>query len=67
MRLTKQIGVAYYLNKTDDAEDYLVDHSASLFLIGPKGQLIAVFSAPHDMESIISKFNQIRKLTNNQI
>ncbi len=65
--LTKQIGVAYYLNKTSDTENYLVDHSASLFLIDPKGRLIAIFSAPHEAAPITSKFNQIRKLTSKEV
>jgi protein SCO1 len=44
-----------------DPENYLVDHSASILLINPRGQLQAVLSAPHQVETIASDFVQIRK------
>ena len=59
--LTGQIGVPYFLNKTDASENYLVDHSASLFLIDPQGRLVAIFSAPHDNGNITDRFNRIRQ------
>ena len=59
--ITGQVGVGYYLNKTDDTEHYLVDHSASLFLIDPEGRLVAIFSPPHNKRIIADRFNQIRQ------
>lgn len=40
--------------KADDKpdENYLVDHSAGIFLIDPQSRAFALFSAPHDAEAI---------------
>ena len=41
----RQLGLMYSLSSTT-AEDYLVDHSASVALINPQGQLVAMFKPP---------------------
>ncbi|HEX5792725.1 MAG TPA: SCO family protein [Rheinheimera sp.] len=41
----RQLGLMYALSSTT-AEDYLVDHSASVVLIDPQGQLVAMFKPP---------------------
>ena len=41
----RQLGLMYALSSTT-AEDYLVDHSASVVLINPQGQLVAMFKPP---------------------
>jgi len=41
----RQLGLMYALSSTT-AEDYLVDHSASVALINPQGQLVAMFKPP---------------------
>jgi len=64
--LTKQIGVAYYLNKEEQAEGYLVDHSASVFLFDPKARLIGKLSAPHESNKIIKQFTTIKEFINAQ-
>jgi len=58
--LTRQIGLAYFLDKTESEENYLVDHSASLFLVDPQGRLVGIFSAPHETSSIVDRFDRIR-------
>ncbi len=58
--LTRQIGIAYAKAETGSDNDYLVDHSASVFLIGPKGHLISVFSSPHDATDILNRFIGIK-------
>jgi len=58
--LAAQIGVMYMLGEKTSATDYLVDHSASVFLIDPQGRFIAIFSAPHQAETIISRYQRIR-------
>lgn len=51
LALTKPLGILYMsVPQGDDA--YTVDHSSSLLLINPAGELAAVFSAPHDATSI---------------
>jgi protein SCO1 len=41
----RQLGLMYALSSTT-AEEYLVDHSASVVLINPQGQLVAMFKPP---------------------
>lgn len=59
--LTGQIGLPYFLDKTENEENYLVDHGASLFLVDPHGRLVAIFSTPHDNRNITDRFNRIRQ------
>lgn len=58
--LTKQIGIAYYINNEKQNENYLVDHTASIFLIDPKARLIAKLSPPHNTDKIIQQFTDIK-------
>ena len=59
--LTGQVGLPYFLDKTESEENYLVDHGASLFLVDPHGRLVAIFSPPHDKRDITDRFNRIRQ------
>jgi protein SCO1/2 len=46
---TRQLGMVFGRVQTDgSALGYLVDHSASVVLVDPKGRLAAVFTPPHD-------------------
>ena len=49
--LTNSFGAIYAIpeNKTDN---YLVDHSAHIFVIDPNGKLTALYSTPHDANII---------------
>ena len=58
--LTKQIGVAFFHNIEEDSENYLVDHSASIFLIDPKARMVGKISPPHQAEQITQQFKQIK-------
>jgi protein SCO1 len=64
--LTKQIGIAYYLNNKEQTEGYLVDHSASIFLFDPKARLVGKLSAPHESEKVINQFTEINNFINVQ-
>jgi protein SCO1/2 len=64
--LAGQIGVASVKDETDEHGNYLVDHSTALFLIDPEGRLISLFSAPHDANSIVSRFLRIRYFVGQQ-
>ncbi|MCG8325990.1 MAG: SCO family protein [Thiotrichales bacterium] len=64
--LARQIGIAYFLHEADEQGSYLVDHSASVFLIDPKGRLLAVFSAPHTPGDIQDRFQQIHEFYSQQ-
>jgi cytochrome oxidase Cu insertion factor (SCO1/SenC/PrrC family) len=61
-RLTRQLGILYVRNKPEPDGSYLVDHTASILLVGPDARLIALFGAPHDARVIADRFRQIRRL-----
>lgn len=46
--LARQIGVAYFLQDKDESDAYLVDHSASIFIVDPQGRLSGILAAPHE-------------------
>ena len=47
--VTRDLGALYArVNDPKSALGYTMDHSASIYLIDPQGQLAAIFSAPHD-------------------
>jgi len=61
-KLTNQIGILYgYDEKEDDNDkEYIVNHSAQLILVDPKGRMRAVISPPHEAKTIASNFQTIR-------
>ena len=64
--LTSQLGIAFFHEPASAEGDYLVDHAASVFLVDPEGRLIAIMSAPHQADDIISRFGKIRTFINRQ-
>jgi protein SCO1/2 len=60
LTLSRPLGVIYAKVEGSDAENYLVDHSASLFLINPEAQLHAIFTSPHQAEEIADGFLRLR-------
>jgi len=64
--LTRQIGIAYYLNNEETSDNYLVDHSASIFLFDPKARMVGKFSPPQETEKIINQFKNIRQFIDAQ-
>lgn len=62
--LTQSFGAIYAIadNSTDN---YLVDHSAHIFVIAPDGKMIALFSTPHDAKIIADDFKTISTLYKN--
>ena len=57
--LTRQFGVAWFVDAPDEAGDYKVDHSASLFVVDPAGRLVAVLGAPHQPQAVIDRFTEV--------
>ena len=51
-KLVKSLGVFYRKQPAAEGQNYLVDHSAGLFLINPSAKPQALFSAPHDVEHL---------------
>lgn len=58
-RLTRQVGVVY-TRGGGSGDDYAVDHSASILLLDPRGRYTALFSAPQDLDNMVSDFLKIR-------
>ena len=61
--ITKNLGAIYSVQDNGD-EDYLVDHSAHIFVIAPDGKLTALFSTPHDAKIIADDFKIISNAYN---
>ena len=57
---TRKMGVVYMLNNDENQENYLVDHTASIFLIDPKGRIVAKILPPHQADAISRQFQQIK-------
>ena len=59
----RELGLMYAISTTTD-EDYRVDHSASVVLINPKGQLVAMFkpelSADQNSVPVVTKTQLLR-------
>lgn len=59
--ITKQFGIPYFISKKSPNDtEYEVQHSGAILLVNPQGNLHALFSAPHDPAKLISEFNLIR-------
>ncbi|QMU61346.1 MAG: SCO family protein [Gammaproteobacteria bacterium] len=59
--LTQSLGAIYAI-ADDSTENYLVDHSAHVFVVAPNGEMVALFSTPHDTEVIVEDFKIISAL-----
>jgi protein SCO1/2 len=60
--LTRQLGILYLRTEPNADGDYLVDHTAAVFLIDPRGHLVALFQAPHAVERIARDVARIQEL-----
>ncbi len=59
--LTQSLGAIYAI-ANDSTDNYLVDHSAHVFVIAPDGNMVALFSTPHDAKVIADDFKIISAL-----
>ncbi len=59
--LTRQLGIVYLRGAPEADGSYHMDHTASILLVDPQGQLIALFSAPHDPVEMAERFGRIRE------
>ena len=60
--LARQLGILYLRAEPNANGDYLVDHTAAVFLIDPRGHLVALFQAPHAPERIARDLPRIQEL-----
>lgn len=59
--LTMQMGIAYRIEPHEDGAPYEVNHSASVQLINPQGQLHGVFPAPHDAGKMARELSAVMR------
>lgn len=59
-KLAQELAVMYMVN-ADEGENYTVDHSSTIPLIGPDAQLHALFTPPHDPQTLVADFMKIRE------
>lgn len=61
-KLTRQIGILYGFDEKDGKNDkeYIVNHSAQLILVDPKGRMRAVISPPHIAKTMGKNFQTLR-------
>ena len=57
--ITRQIGIVHARTEKTAPGEYLVDHTASVFLISPDDKLLGIFSVPHNADDIISRYRAI--------
>jgi protein SCO1/2 len=56
---TKALGVAVIVGAPGEDGSYTVDHSAAVFLVNPRAELIAVFGTPHEAAVIADDYRRI--------
>lgn len=56
--LTQSVGAIYAI-ANNTTENYLVDHSAQVFVVAPDGKMVALFNTPHDAKVIAEDFKII--------
>ena len=66
MSLASQVGAVYMYGDKSATGDYIVDHTAAVFLTDPRGRVVAVFSAPHLVDSIRDRYKMIREFVESQ-
>jgi len=61
-KLTRQIGILYGYDEKEGSNDqeYIVNHSAQVILVDPKGRMRAVISPPHIVKVMAANFQTIR-------
>jgi len=57
--LARKLGVAVFLSAPQADGTYAVDHSNEIFVIDPRGELIAVLTGPFTADALQSDFRRI--------
>lgn len=61
--LSTQLGVLYMkvTQPNAPAKDYSIDHTGSILVVNPKGELAAIFTMPHDSKKMTAELKEIMK------
>jgi protein SCO1/2 len=57
--LVKHLGVQYQRHEESGSQNYVVDHSAVVYLVDPQGKLKAIFSWPHHPTTMAADYAQL--------
>ena len=60
-KLAREVGAVYFRGEPNDVGTYLVDHTASIMLMDPRGRLVALFGMPHDATHIANRFLELER------
>ncbi|SCZ50009.1 SCO family protein [Thiohalomonas denitrificans] len=60
-RLVEATGAVYMFEGDTSGDDYIVNHSAAISLVDPRGRLYGRFPPPHDAGEMVQTFLQIRR------
>lgn len=60
-KLARDVGAVFFLGEPESDGSYLVDHTASIMLIDPRGRLVALFGMPHDADLIAARFLELER------
>ena len=60
-QLTQQLGIVFMRSQAKGAssQEYNIDHSGTIVLLNPAGQVQAFFSQPHKAEQIVKDYQQV--------
>lgn len=59
--LTRQLGIVYIRQPETTAGQYVIDHSATIVLINPQGEIAEQFMAPHAVATLVDDYIKIRQ------
>jgi protein SCO1/2 len=57
--LSQALGVAVIIGPSDANGNYTVDHSATVFLVSPQAEVVAIFSTPHTPDGVAHDYRLI--------
>lgn len=57
--LAEALGVYYRRQLQEGGAGYVVDHSAGIYLVTPRGRLRAAFLPPHDLQSMLRDYTAL--------
>ncbi len=60
-QLARQLSVVYSIPTHQAGDSYTVDHSSTVILIDPDARLHAIFTSPHQPETLVTDFARIRE------
>ncbi|MGE5731455.1 MAG: SCO family protein [Gemmatimonas sp.] len=58
-RLAELTGSVFFVPEGQSDDAYLVSHSSNIALLGPDGQLFAVFTSPHEPAQLAADFGRV--------